>query len=173
MNDAFKPAQETSLPRPTSVQSDVPPSHPSPVVSPGDVDIRESSIDWSWLFVLAFPVALVSWPIMAGFFVDHFAMTTGSSDASYAQINGPLTQACQAYFVRNQKWPANLDVLLEKDATGAIYLEKRENLIDPWGIPYGYDSKGPHNQGLRPDIWTISPRGKVIGNWSKLNANPR
>ena len=38
-------------------------------------------------------------------------------------------------------------------------------LLDHWKNPYQYDAAGPKNGGKQPDIWTVTPEGKVIGNW--------
>jgi hypothetical protein len=78
-----------------------------------------------------------------------------------------LTQACEAYRVKHDRLPQNLAELLEKDALGGPYLESPDALIDPWGNRYQYDPKGPRNNGLKPDIWTVTPGGVEIGNWPR------
>ncbi len=37
---------------------------------------------------------------------------------------------------------------------------------DPWGKPYQYATPGTHNPSSF-DVWTISPDGKEIGNWTE------
>jgi hypothetical protein len=39
------------------------------------------------------------------------------------------------------------------------------SFLDPWGNVFHYDISGKQNKGKRPDIWTKSKDGKVIGNW--------
>jgi len=116
------------------------------------------------LVVVAIIVALAG---IGGFFIMG-QLVSGQKDAAYAQVNGPLTQACQAYFVANQHYPQSLEVLLQKDARGTVYLDKPDALVDPWGKRYQYDANGPNNQGLKPDIWTVHADGQMIGNWSKM-----
>jgi hypothetical protein len=178
MKDSFKPQPPVTPPNTESaVQADAPGIRPAPVDDDTlqVIDIRKPWIDRRISLTIAI---LTLWILLiAGVgtlgFLDPTDFGDNTSNTAHAQVNGPLTQACQAYFIRNQKWPENLQVLLMRDATGTIYLENREALIDPWGKQYRYDPKGPMNQGLNPDIWTITPRGQIIGNWSKLNAKPR
>jgi hypothetical protein len=82
------------------------------------------------------------------------------TDVAEAQIKGPLTLACNAYYVRVGAYPPTLGALL-----GPPTLLDRDQLIDPWGRPYRYDPKGPKNNGMYPDIWTVTPDGIEIGNW--------
>ncbi len=77
-----------------------------------------------------------------------------------------LTQASQAYFIKNREWPQSLADLLKKDGNGVgPYLENKDALLDPWMKPFQYDPAGPKNKGLKPDIWTVTPEKVVIGNW--------
>jgi general secretion pathway protein G len=116
------------------------------------------------LVVVAIIVALAG---IGGFFIMG-QLRQGQEDAAYAQVSGPLTQACQAYFVKNGAYPQTLEALLERDQYGVIYLDKVDALNDPWGKRFQYDASGPKNNTLKPDIWTVLPDGKMIGNWSKV-----
>lgn len=80
---------------------------------------------------------------------------------------GHISQKCKSYFIRNQAWPASLQVLLTPDQHKMVYLNRPEMLIDPWGQPMIYDPSGAKNNGTQPDIWTVAPDGAVIGNWTK------
>ncbi len=82
------------------------------------------------------------------------------ADIAESQIKGPLTQACNTYYLRVGAYPATLGALL-----GPPTLLDRDEIIDPWGRPYRYDPKGPKNNGIKPDIWTVTPDGVEIGNW--------
>lgn len=136
----------------------------------GEVDIRVAALRSVLAsFVLLFLMAL---PIGPALFVGIQALRPQQRDCEPARVNSPLTQACQAYFVKNQEWPRDLKALLVRDQYGQIYLEDAKNLIDPWGSEYRYDAKGPRNQGLKPDIWTVAPDGTILGNWSS-NLPPR
>lgn len=88
-------------------------------------------------------------------------------DIAKTQVSGSLTHACQAYRIKRDRFPKNLEELLAKDALGGPYLEGPDALIDPWGRRYQYDPKGPRNNGAKPDIWTVTPQGIEIGNWPR------
>jgi len=96
---------------------------------------------------------------------DAEVKLTGKDAVAKTQIQ-TLTQASQAYFIKNQKWPQALSQLIERDDFGTLYLENRDALLDPWKKPYQYDLTGPKNKGRMPDIWTVTPTNEVIGNWS-------
>jgi len=109
--------------------------------------------------------------IMIGYSWSQLGMVGGGdgqiADAR-ALVRGPLNQACDAYRVQHGHFPKSLDLLLDKDAVGGPYLENPMHLIDPWGVPFRYDPKGPRNNGERPDIWTVTPHeGIEIGNWPR------
>jgi hypothetical protein len=52
-----------------------------------------------------------------------------------------------------------------KDLIAAGYVDPKATLLDPWGNPYRSDANGQRNGGKRPDIWTVNPDKKLIGNW--------
>ena len=74
-----------------------------------------------------------------------------------------IDTALQAYRVKHDSFPENLERLTEGDKP----FLKRENLIDPWKKPYQYDATGPKNDGKKPDVWTVTPDKQTIGNWEK------
>jgi general secretion pathway protein G len=124
------------------------------------------------LIVVAIIVALAG---TGGFFVMQ-QWAQAQKDTAKAQVQGPLTQACQTYKISMSKFPDNLRVLLQKDEKGrGPYLDSEDALIDPWGQPYSYDASGAKNNtsgsgvATRPDIYTTAPDGEVIGNWSDPN----
>jgi hypothetical protein len=75
-----------------------------------------------------------------------------------------LDQAVRIYYSQNGNWPASLEDLA-KPSAGGKRLIKADALVDPWGKPFRYDPAGPSNGGEKPDIWTVAPGGKTIGNW--------
>jgi hypothetical protein len=90
----------------------------------------------------------------------------GNDKEEYAKIQiKNLTASCQQYFLVNGDWPLTLDALISSQPAGGAPLIAADDLIDSWGQPYQYDSAGPKNDGTKPDIWTQSPRGRVIANW--------
>jgi len=75
-----------------------------------------------------------------------------------------LTEAVEAYYVKNGEYPASLAVLTERDAEGNKPYLDVDALRTPWGSTYQYDPSGPNNGGNKPDIWAETPQGR-IGNW--------
>jgi general secretion pathway protein G len=116
------------------------------------------------LIVVAIIVALAG---IGGFFIMG-QLGGAQKDAAAAQTK-VLTKACEAYRIKHQKWPDNLQVLLSKDEYGMVYIDDFNALKDPWGKDYQYDPNGTRNQNLKPDIWTTAPDGTgEIGNWPTL-----
>lgn len=76
-----------------------------------------------------------------------------------------LSDACDAYKVREGIYPESLEVLVQGGKVA------QEALIDPWGRPYQYNPTGPKNKGLRADVWSQGPDPKdpkgIIGNWQE------
>jgi prepilin-type N-terminal cleavage/methylation domain-containing protein len=114
------------------------------------------------LVVVAIIVALAG---IGGFFLMG-ALIESQESIAETQARGPLTNACQQYFLKRKHWPESLQVLLVKDDQGGPYLDDPNALKDPWGQNYQYDQSGAKNNGTKPDIWT-SYQGKMIGNWPK------
>ena len=75
-----------------------------------------------------------------------------------------ITKALQAYYVDHDGYPASLAALTRKDNLGGPYIAER-GLKDPWGKQYQFNPLGPKNKGAKPDVWTVAPGGKTIGNW--------
>jgi general secretion pathway protein G len=77
-----------------------------------------------------------------------------------------IETACKAYEIKIGQLPNSLQDLLQPPDGGKPYLENgTEGLNDPWGKPYSYDASGGHNGGQKPDVWTTTPDGRMIGNW--------
>jgi YD repeat-containing protein len=72
-----------------------------------------------------------------------------------------IERAAQKYCIKRGEYPARLDALVGDGEITAT------NLRDPWQHEYQYDPVGRKNKGERPDIWTVTPAKKVIGNWAK------
>lgn len=78
-----------------------------------------------------------------------------------------LSEGCKNYFMQhNEQWPPDLGSLRKRDQSGGPYLESNDALFDPWGNQFQYNAAGSRNEGLKPDIWCVSPDGVEIGNWS-------
>jgi hypothetical protein len=136
---------------------------------PKEVDIRKPVGDRRILvgaLLLAF--GSLALPLYCLYFPGSaFLAREAQADAASAHLNGPLTEACEAYHQNHGAYPAKLETLLEVDENHVVYLDRPESLIDPWGNRYQYDPKGPKNKGQKPDIWTVRANGKEIGNWPK------
>jgi type II secretion system protein G len=79
-----------------------------------------------------------------------------------------LETAVQVYHLDVGSYPSSLDALLQPPGDAAAkwngpYVQKRQNIIDPWGTPYEYACPGQHGKDY--DIWTKVPDGKVISSW--------
>jgi hypothetical protein len=92
---------------------------------------------------------------------------THVSEADDVKVNAAKVQiiqiekAVQTYYIQNGEYPKELKEL-EK---GNPPFVKPGSLIDPWKNPYKYDAEGPKNDNMKPDIWTVTPDKKTIGNW--------
>jgi general secretion pathway protein G len=126
-------------------------------------DSRSAFTLMEMLIVVAIIVALAG---IGGYYLLG-ALAGSQEDLAKAQVSGPLTNACQSYYIKNKTWPPSLAALTEKDPLGGgPYLESTDALKDPWGQPYQYDASGSKNKSTKPDIWATSPTSsKMIGNW--------
>jgi len=139
-----------------------------------DIDIRKRPMWRSIVLALILVLGIIVLGFGALFAFTPFGMVGGGTsliDVGSMQTK-VLTNACENYRLKHQKYPESLEVLLRKDEFNTIYVDDPDALNDPWGRPYQYDPKGPKNTGKRPDIWFETPDdGRVIGNWPK-NAPP-
>jgi hypothetical protein len=88
---------------------------------------------------------------------EHFR-----GDSLLTQLSIVETAVLQ-FKVKNGDYPKELRILADGDPP----LLEPSQLIDPWGKAYQYDRKGPNHNGSEPDVWTVKPDGKVVGNWTK------
>jgi hypothetical protein len=72
-----------------------------------------------------------------------------------------LENMLDLYKLREDQYPKTLKELTR----GEDPILKPKHLLDPWKKPYQYDPAGPKNKGKKPDVWTVTPDKKVIGNW--------
>jgi general secretion pathway protein G len=78
-----------------------------------------------------------------------------------------LSTAVEAFQIKHGSPPDSLATLTQPDADGSRpAISNAEILRDPWGNAYQYDPAGGRNNGAKPDVWTQSPDGIVIGNWA-------
>jgi len=75
-----------------------------------------------------------------------------------------LSIQCLHYSILFDKFPENLEDLLTPPCGKALI--ESDDLKDPWGNTYQYDAKGKHQKNrARPDVWTVTPAGRTLGNW--------
>jgi general secretion pathway protein G len=85
-------------------------------------------------------------------------------DTAKAKIKS-IETACESYRIKYGEFPQALAALTQPLPDGGVPPLDAEALRDPWEREYQYDASGQHNGGRRPDIWTTTANGKVIGNW--------
>jgi general secretion pathway protein G len=87
-----------------------------------------------------------------------------------AQISQAQTKAyaigaaAQRFLVKYERLPNDL-AELSHPPTGGTPFQSEEDLRDPWGKQFQYDPNGAHNNGLKPDVYTVTPKGETVGNW--------
>jgi hypothetical protein len=83
-----------------------------------------------------------------------------AAEVSRAQLDvKAIETGLKAYMIKNDGMaPDKLDDMKS-------YFEKGTTFTDPWGKKYQYDPKGPKHGGEFPDIWTVTPEKRTIGNW--------
>ncbi|MGO9108284.1 MAG: type II secretion system major pseudopilin GspG [Thermoguttaceae bacterium] len=84
-----------------------------------------------------------------------------------------LDRALEHYILDVGTYPSSLQGLRTRPADipdpekwAGPYLSK-EVPADPWDKPYQYLAGGGHNGTGKPDVWTVSPENKEIGNWEE------
>src|SRR5262252_7737858 len=106
------------------------------------------------------------WVVAVGSILVLGCRQTGESKEQLAKFQiKNLTASCEQYLLVNGDWPPSLDALAAPQPAGGAPLIFLDDLLDSWGQRYKYDPAGPRNDGTKPDIWTQSPRGRVIANW--------
>lgn len=75
-----------------------------------------------------------------------------------------LTRAAELFEVQFGRRAESLSQLIQPPGGKKPFLEA-SHLRDPWGLLWQYDPAGAHNSGIRPDIWTVTLDGTMIGNW--------
>jgi Type II secretion system (T2SS), protein G len=119
---------------------------------------------WGYWVLLGILVTCIGLGVLGFFLSGPIGGGTTKSEIAQFQVKS-LSVACDAFRKNNNRWPNDLTELLVPDANGIVYVEDPNSLKDPWGRPYQYDVNGPKNNGEGPDIWTVMPSGKTIGNW--------
>jgi general secretion pathway protein G len=86
-------------------------------------------------------------------------------DTAYTRIKN-IEKAALAIQIRSGALPGSIAEMVQPSADGGRpAIDDPEAIKDPWGREFQYDAAGSRNGGSRPDIWTVAPNGKTIGNW--------
>jgi len=77
-----------------------------------------------------------------------------------------LAGQVETYKLNNGDYPASIDALTAAQPSGGSPLVPPDKVRDPWGKVYQIDPNGSHNNGMKADVFTTTPKGQVIGNWA-------
>lgn len=80
-----------------------------------------------------------------------------------------ISNVIESYYYKHDTWPADLMTLVNPQ-DGTAPLLKQGAVINPWGQPYqtSLPNPGPRNNNQRPDVFTVTPNGREIGNWQDV-----
>jgi general secretion pathway protein G len=80
-----------------------------------------------------------------------------------------ISNVIESYYYKHDTWPQDLSVLVQPQ-DGTAPLLKPGALVNPWGQAYqtSLPNVGPRNNGQRPDVFTVTPNGREIGNWQDV-----
>jgi general secretion pathway protein G len=92
-------------------------------------------------------------------------LSESKEQVAYTQAK-TISEACQMFEVKHKQRPGSARDLVQA-VNGKAPILELDAILDPWGKEFVVDPSGPKNGGLRPDVYTTSPEGKVIGNWSR------
>jgi hypothetical protein len=139
----------------------------------------ELEIAWSRIVDNGNPGAILDGlPALRKIIADRAARRTGFIGALTGHTDAKCTEArikalsvgkaALAFQIKYSMLPQTLQQLLEPPDDGKPFLDK-EDLLDPWGLPFQYDAKGSRNNGMKPDVWSIgldanNAKGR-LGNW--------
>jgi general secretion pathway protein G len=111
------------------------------------------------LIVMAIIVIIVALGGVSVFRAYEDAKESAAQTTAYS-----LASAAQVYYVRFKNYPESLQQLATPPDGQEPYIDQN-SLIDPWGGTFQYDPAGPHNNRIKPDVWTTTKNGKTVGNW--------
>ena len=77
-----------------------------------------------------------------------------------------LSALVDGFKIKHGEYPNSLEALTQPMG-GDGPTCAREEIVDPWGKVYQINPDGPHNQGMRADIFTTAKNGQIIGNFSQ------
>lgn len=132
----------------------------------GEPDIRVKARFRLGVTLLCLLLGIAACNVVVIVYLVEYPKGSTLKDVALTQTKA-LAHVCGTFQVKHGRFPDTLNELLQRDEHGNIWIADPAMLIDPWGQPYQYDPKGPNHDGLRPDIWVVTPDGMTIGNWPK------
>jgi general secretion pathway protein G len=90
-----------------------------------------------------------------------------NSKVSKAKIEcEALSSQVETYKLNNGNYPNSMQQLAQPQPNGMSALVPPDKVKDPWGKEYQIDPNGGHNGGNKADVFTTTPKGQMIGNFS-------
>jgi general secretion pathway protein G len=78
-----------------------------------------------------------------------------------------LSSQVEQYKLNNGEYPTSIEQLTQPQPSGAAAMMGPDKIRDPWGKLYQIDPQGQHNGGNKADVFTTTPKGQKIGNFSQ------
>jgi general secretion pathway protein G len=125
--------------------------------------LRSSRTAFTLLEVLVVVAIIV---MLAGVGGYYLLQRYEDAKVSRAKIDcEQLAAAADTYRLNNGQYPTSIEQLTQTQPNGSSAIVPPDKITDPWGKPYRIDPNGAHNQGLKADVYTTTPKGATIGNF--------
>ena len=90
-----------------------------------------------------------------------------NSKVSKAKIEcEALSSQVETYKLNNGNYPTSIEQLTAAQPNGSSALVPPDKIRDPWGKTYQIDANGTRNHGNKADVFTVTPKGITVGNFS-------
>jgi len=136
--------------------------------SNGKIDARQALRTTRTAFTLLEVLVVVAIIVMlAGVGGYYLLQRYEDSKVSKAKIDceGLSTQV-ELYKTYNNQYPTNIEQLSQPQPNGGSAMVPLDKTKDPWGKAYKIDPNGPKNGGNKADVFTTTPKGVTVGNFS-------